>query len=56
VQVVDIEVDVDALAGLPAQLTRMFAARRGLSCDDGAQEPHLPVFFRELGLELAHLG
>jgi hypothetical protein len=34
----------------------MFAARQGLSRDGGAQEPHLPVLFCELGLELACLG
>jgi hypothetical protein len=53
VQIVDIEVSIDALAGLSAQLARAFAARQGFSRDGGTQEPHLPVLFRELGLELA---
>jgi hypothetical protein len=56
VRVIDIEVGIDALAGLPAQLARMFATRRGFSRDGGTQEPHLPVLFRELGLELSRLG
>jgi hypothetical protein len=36
-QVVDVEVGVDALAGLLAQLTRVFAARGGFSGDGGAK-------------------
>jgi hypothetical protein len=56
VRIVDIEVGVDALTGLPTQLARVFAARRGFSRDGGVQEPHLLVLFRKLGLELARLG
>jgi hypothetical protein len=37
VWVVDIEVGVDALAGLLAQLAHVFAARRGFSGNGGAQ-------------------
>jgi hypothetical protein len=36
-RVVDVEVGVDALAGLLAQLTRAFAARGGFSGDGGAK-------------------
>ncbi len=36
VWIVDVEVDVDAIAGLLAQLTRAFAARGGFSRDGGA--------------------
>jgi hypothetical protein len=35
--IVDVEVGVDALAGLLAQLTRAFAARRGFAGDGGAK-------------------
>jgi hypothetical protein len=35
--VVDVEVGVDALTGLLAQLTRAFAARGGFSGDGGAK-------------------
>jgi hypothetical protein len=56
VRVVNVEVDVDTLAGLPAYLSRAFSMRRGLSCDGGAQELHLLVLLRELSLELARLG
>jgi hypothetical protein len=37
VQVVDVEVGVDALAGLPAQLARAFAARGSFSSDGGVK-------------------
>jgi hypothetical protein len=50
VRIVDIEVGVDAIAGLPAQLTRAFAAREGFSRDRGAKQPHRAVLFRQLGL------
>jgi hypothetical protein len=56
VRVIDIEVGLDALTGLPAQLARTFAMHRGFSHDGGMQEPHLLVLFRELGLELTRLG
>jgi hypothetical protein len=54
--VVNVEVGVDAIAGLSAQLTRAFAVRGGFSRDGGAKQPHRAVFFRQLGLELAGLG
>jgi hypothetical protein len=56
VRIVDAEVGVDEIAGLLAQLTRAFAARRGFSRDGGAEQPHRAVFFCQLGLELACLG
>jgi hypothetical protein len=56
VRVVNIEVGVDALAGVPARLLRAFAMLQGFSCNGGAQEPHLPVLIRELSLELVCLG
>jgi hypothetical protein len=37
-RVVNVEVGVDALAGLLAQLTRAFAARGGFSSDGGAKQ------------------
>jgi hypothetical protein len=54
--VVDVEVGVDAVTGLPAQFTRAFAARGGFPRDGGAKQPHRAVLFRQLGLELACLG
>jgi hypothetical protein len=37
-RVVNVEVGVDALAGLLAQLARAFAARGGFSSDGGAKQ------------------
>jgi hypothetical protein len=54
--IVDVEVGVDAVAGLLAQLTRVFAAHGGFSRDGGTEQPHRAVFFCQLGLELACLG
>jgi hypothetical protein len=54
--VVDVEISVNAVAGLYAQLTRAYAARRGFPRHRGAEQPHRPIFFRQLGLELAGLG
>jgi hypothetical protein len=56
IRVVDVEVGVDAVAGLPAQFTRAFAARGSFPRDGGAKQPHRAVLFRQLGLELARLG
>jgi hypothetical protein len=56
VRIVDIEVSIDAIASLPAQLGRTFPARGGFSRDGGAKQPHHAVLFRQLGLELAFLG
>jgi hypothetical protein len=56
VRIVDVEVGVDAIAGLPAQLARAFAARGGFSHDGGAEQSHRAVLFYQLGLELACLG
>jgi hypothetical protein len=53
---VDVEVGVDAIVGLPAQLSRSFAARGGFPRDGGAKQPYRAVLFRQLGLELARLG
>jgi hypothetical protein len=52
----DVEVGVDAIAGLSAQLTRAFATRRSFPCDRGAKQLHRAVLFRQLVLELACLG
>jgi hypothetical protein len=54
--VVDVEIGVDAVAGMYAQLTRTFAARRGFPCHRGEEQPYRPILFRQLGLELAGLG
>jgi hypothetical protein len=37
IRVVDVEIGIDAIAGLYAQLTRAFAARGSLSCHGGAE-------------------
>jgi hypothetical protein len=54
--IVDVEVGVDAIAGLSAQLARAFAARRGFPGDGGSKQPHRAVFLRELGFKLARLS
>jgi hypothetical protein len=56
VWVVDIEVGVDAIAGLSAQLAHAFAARGGFPGDGGPKQPHRAVLLRELGLKLACLS
>jgi hypothetical protein len=56
VRVVDVEVGVDALAGLPAKLTHAFTAHGGLSSDGGAKQSYPTVLLRELCLELARLS
>jgi hypothetical protein len=43
--IVNVEVGVDAVAGLLAQLTRAFATRGGFSRDGGAKQPHRAVLF-----------
>jgi hypothetical protein len=55
-RVVDVEVSVDALAGMLVQLTRAFAARGGFSSDGGTKQSYRAVLLRKLGLELARLG
>jgi hypothetical protein len=54
--VVDVELGVNAVAGLYAQLTRAFAARRSFPRHRGAEEPHRPILLRQLGFEFAGLG
>jgi hypothetical protein len=56
VWIVDIEVSVDTITSFPAQLTRVFATRRGFSRDGGLEQPHRPVLFCQFGFELACLG
>jgi hypothetical protein len=56
VRIVDVEVSVDALAGLPAQLTHAFDACGGLSSDGGAKQSYRAVLLRELCLELVRLS
>jgi hypothetical protein len=55
VRVVDVEVGVDAVTGLPAQLARAFAARGSFSGDGGVKQSYRAVFLRKLSLELARL-
>jgi hypothetical protein len=56
VRVVDVEVSVDAVVRLPAQLVRAFAARGSFSSDRGAKQSHRAVLLRKLGLKLVRLG
>jgi hypothetical protein len=56
VRVVDVEVSVDAVAGLYAQLPRALAARRGFSRHRGAEQPYRSILLRQLGFEFAGLG
>jgi hypothetical protein len=56
VRVVDVEVGVDALAGLPAQLALAFATRESFSSDGGAKQSYRAVLLHELSLELARLS
>jgi hypothetical protein len=56
VWVVDVEVGVDAVAGLYAQLPRTLAARRGFSRHRGAEQPYRSILLRQLGFEFAGLG
>jgi hypothetical protein len=56
IRVVDIEVGVDAVTGLPGLFARAFAARGGFSCHGGTEQPHGAVLFRQLGLDLTCLG
>jgi hypothetical protein len=56
VWVIDVEVGIDALAGLLAQLTRAFAARGGFPGDGGSKQPHRTVLLHELGFKLARLS
>jgi hypothetical protein len=46
IRVVDIEVGIDAVAGLSAQLARAFAARGGFPRHGGVKKPHGAVLFR----------
>jgi hypothetical protein len=54
--VVDVEVGIDALAGLPAQFSCAFAAREGFSGDGGSKQSHRAVLLGELGFKLARLS
>jgi hypothetical protein len=56
VRIVDVEVGVDAVAGLSTQLPRVFAARGGFSGDGGPKQPYRAVLLCELGFKLARLG
>jgi hypothetical protein len=53
---VDIEVGIDALAGLLAQLTRAFAARRGFSSDGGVKQSYRAVLLCKHSLELTRFS
>jgi hypothetical protein len=55
-RIVDVEVGIDAIAGLSAQLACAFAARGGFPSDRGPKQPHRAVLLRELGLKLACLS
>jgi hypothetical protein len=54
--IVDVEVGVDAIAGLSTQFPREFAARGGFSGDGGPKQPYRAVLLHELGFKLARLG
>jgi hypothetical protein len=54
--IVDVEVGVDAIAGLSAQLACAFATRGGFPGDGGTKQPHRALLLRELGLKLTCLG
>jgi hypothetical protein len=56
VRVVYVEIDVDAVAGLYAQLPRALASRRVFPRHRGAEQPHRPILRRQLGFEFAGLG
>jgi hypothetical protein len=56
VRVVDVEVSVDAIAGLSAQLACSFAARGGFPGDGGPKQPHRAVLLRVLGFKLVRLS
>jgi hypothetical protein len=56
VWVLDVEVGVDAIAGLYAQLPRAFSARGGFPRHGGAEQSHRPILLRQLGFEFAGLG
>jgi hypothetical protein len=53
---IDVKIGVDAVAGLYAQLPHALAALRGFPRHRGAEQPHRPILFRQLGFELAGLG
>jgi hypothetical protein len=56
VRVVDVEVSIDALEGLLAQLARAFTARGSFSSDGGTKQSYRAVLLRELSLMLARLS
>jgi hypothetical protein len=56
VYVVDVEVGVDALGGLLAQLTHAFATHGGFPGDGGSKQPYRAVLLRELGFKLTCLS
>jgi hypothetical protein len=56
VQIVDVEVGVDAVTGLSAQLASAFAVRGGFPGNGGLKQPHRAVLLCELGLKLACLS
>jgi hypothetical protein len=56
VRVVDVEVSINAVAGLYAQLACAFAARGGFPRHGGVKQPHRVVLLLQLGLELTCLG
>jgi hypothetical protein len=55
-RIIDVELGVDAIAGLSAQFSCAFAARGGFPSDGGSKQPHRAVLLRELGFKLAHLS
>jgi hypothetical protein len=54
--IVDVEVGVDAIAGLSAQFPCAFAALGGFPGDGGSKQPHRAVLLREHGFKLARLS
>jgi hypothetical protein len=56
VWIVNVEVGVDALTGLSAQLTHALAASEDFPSNGGSQESHRAVLLREFRLKLARLS
>jgi hypothetical protein len=56
VWVADVEVSVDALPGLLAQLAHAFSACGGFSSNGGTKQSHRAVLFCELSLEITRLS
>jgi hypothetical protein len=56
VRIVDVEVSIDVVTRLPAQLAHVFAVRGSFSSNGSSKQSHHMVLLRELGLEFTRLG